>query len=200
MGKRGERIARGAHGRTMRRKNDGWFWSDETEDLFFDHLAASCNVTAAAEAVGFCTPTVYRLRRTKPGFAERWKVALEQGYAKLEMALLQAANDTLEGKPLDESLPTPKMTVEQAMNVLRAHRNEVSGNGRGPGVRARRRSLDEVRGSIMKKVEAIRNGEREERREKAGAARARKRVSDDLAPAAEGETGDADRGAEPRGG
>jgi hypothetical protein len=152
----GERVARGPNGRTMRRKNNGWFWSDEVEAQFFDHLAASGNVRAAAEAVGFCTPTVYRLRRQRPDFAARWQEALEQGYAKLEMALLLAANLSMEGEEFAD-LPIPKMTVEQAMNVLRAHRNAVEGDGRrGPGRLPRRRSLDEVRGSILKKVEAIR--------------------------------------------
>jgi hypothetical protein len=153
----GSRVRIGPNGKVMRVKTGGWQWSEEAEEVFFDHLAATCNVTAAAAAVGFTTPTVYRLRRMRPEFAARWPVALEQGYAKLEMALLQAANDSLEGVVFDDSRAIPKMTVEQAMNVLRAHRNEVSGSERrGPGAHARRRTLDEVRDSILRKVEAIR--------------------------------------------
>ncbi len=149
-------MRRGVEKRLRRVKNNGWFWSEEAEQAFFDHLATSCNVTAAADAAGFCTPTVYRLRRQRPEFAARWQAALEQGYAKLEMALLEAANASLEDREFDAGQPIPKMTVEQAMNVLRAHRNAIAGRDRNPGRRARPRSLDEVRESILRKVEAIR--------------------------------------------
>jgi hypothetical protein len=146
-----------ATGRMMRVKHSGWFWNEDVEELFFDHLAANGNVTAAADAAGFCTPTVYRMRRRRPDFAARWQVALEQGYARLEIALLEAANDSLADRPFDEERPIPKMTVEQAMNVLRAHRNAIAGKGRdGPGRSLRTRTLDEVRASIERKVRAIR--------------------------------------------
>lgn len=143
-------------GRTMRIKNRGWFWSEEIEDAFFDHLAANGNVSAAADAVGFGTPTVYRQRQRRPEFAARWQAAIEQGYVRLEIALLEAANDTLAGKEFDAERPIPKMTIEQAMNVLRAHQNLIANNGRaGPGNRAKPRPLEEVRASILRKVEAI---------------------------------------------
>ena len=143
-------------GRLMRVKESGWFWNDDVEEQFFDHLATSGNVRAAADAVGFCTPTVYRMRRRSSDFAARWQVALEQGYARLEMALLEAANTSLDDSDYGEDRPIPKMTVEQAMNVLRAHRNALTGNGRsGPGRTARVRKLDEVRAEIERKVRAI---------------------------------------------
>lgn len=96
------------------------------------------------------------MRRRRPDFAARWQVALEQGYARLEMALLEAANTSLDDGDFDADRPIPKMTVEQAMNVLRAHRNALTGNGRsGPGRTARVRKLDEVRAEIERKVRAI---------------------------------------------
>ena len=110
----------------------------------------------AADAAGFATPTVYRQRQMRPDFAVRWQCALEQGYARLEMAMVEAACDSLSDKEYGANRPIPKMTVEQAMNVLRAHRNAVEGDGqRGPGAHRRRRSLDEVRDSIAKKIAAI---------------------------------------------
>lgn len=162
-GRRNGKLRYGPTGRPQVLKNNGWHWSDEVEMEFFDHLAASCNVTAAAAAVGFSTPTLYRFRQTRPEFAARWQAALDQGYARLELALLKAAVDTIDDVPFDADRPIPKITVDQAMNVLRAHRNSVLGNsalgnGRGgPGRTVRRRSLDEVRASIRRKVEAIRN-------------------------------------------
>lgn len=155
-GPEGSRVRYGLTGRAQRVKTDGYQWSEEAEEAFFDHLATSCNVRASAEAVGFTTFTVYRQRRLRPEFAARWQAALEQGYARLEIALVEAANDTLEGLEFDSERPIPKMSVEQAMNVLRAHRNEVRGSGEaGPGRHARRPTLEEVRASIEKKVRAI---------------------------------------------
>jgi hypothetical protein len=152
----GSHVRYGPTGRAQRIKTGGAQWSDEAEELVFDVLAASCNVRMAAEATGFTTPTVYWHRRRRPEFAARWKEALEQGYARLEMALVEAACDTLDGVEFDSERPIPKMTIEQAMNVLRAHRNAVEGDGKsGPGRHARRRSFEEVRDSIIKKIEAI---------------------------------------------
>jgi len=170
-GPKGEFVRRGTNG-AQRIRTGGAFWSEEAEEAFFDHLAASCNVTTSAEAVGFTTPTLYRQRRLRADFAARWQAALAQGYARLEMALVLAANDSLDDVAFDAERPIPKMTVDQAMNVLRAHRHTVAGDGRrGPGNPARRRSLDEVRASIARKVEAIRHDEAEARK----AARERKR-------------------------
>lgn len=158
--KAGTVVRYGMTGRGMRVKTGGAQWNDAAEAEFFDQLAASANVRLSAEAVGFTTFTVYRQRRMRPDFAAKWKVAVAQGYARLELALLQAAIDSIEDVTFDGERPIPKMTVEQAMNVLRAHRHELAGEGRrGPGNPARRRTLDEVRASILKKVRAIRAAE-----------------------------------------
>lgn len=155
-GPAGSRVRYGPTGRAQRVKTGGHQWSDEAEEEFFDHLAATCNVCSSAAAVGFTTFTVYRQRRMRADFAARWQAALDQGYARLEMALVQTAADSIEGLEFDAERPIPRMTAEQAMNVLRAHRNEVRGDGRrGPGVRYGPPALDAVRASIEKKVRAI---------------------------------------------
>ena len=136
-------------------------WSDEAEALFLDRLAASCNVTYAAEATGFSREAIYRRRRTDPAFAERWQAALEQGYARIEMALVRRAADALEGFAPDPDTPIPHMTVQDAIAVLKLHAPAVKGEGRAPGWRARPRSLDEMRESILRKLEAIASFETE---------------------------------------
>lgn len=154
----GTQLRYGPTGKPQRVKSHGYHWCAATEDAFFEVLAASCNVSLAAATVGFATPTVYRYRQLRPEFAARWQAALETGYARLEMELLRAATDSLADAPFGPDRPIPKMTVEQAMNVLRAHRHEVRGAGkRGPGAGAQRRRLEDVRDSITKKVAAIRN-------------------------------------------
>lgn len=153
----GSRVRYGENGRAKRIKTSGAQWSEEAEERFFDALAASCNVTLSAAEVGFTTFTVYRQRRMRPDFAERWAGALAQGYARLEMALVEAAVDTVDGREFDAERPIPRMTVAEAMNLLKLHGPEVRGERRGPGNPRRRRTLDEVRGSIIKKIEAIEN-------------------------------------------
>ncbi len=139
----------------QRVESDGHRWTDAAEAVFLDHFAASCNVTHAARACGFSTVAIYKRRRGDPGFAERWQAALEQGYARLESILVQRATDALEGFAPDPEVPIPPMTVKEALAVLQLHRASVKGEGARPGWRARPRSLDEMRDSILAKLSAL---------------------------------------------
>jgi hypothetical protein len=136
-------------------RSTGKRWSDEAEALFLDHLAASCNVTAAADACGFSGAAVYYRRRNDPAFAKRWQAALETGYAHVEALLLQRAIEALEGFAPDPATPIEPMTVKEARELLGHHRNTVNGGPRSRRQWARPRSLDEVRDSILRKLEAI---------------------------------------------
>jgi hypothetical protein len=136
-------------------RSKGDRWTEQAETVFLDHLAASCNVLASCEAAGFCNTTVYKRRREDAAFAQRWQAALEQGYLRIEMALVRRANEALEGFAPDADTPIPVMTVEQAIKVLDRHRATVNG---GPPSRrrwTRPRTLDEVSDSILRKLEAI---------------------------------------------
>src|SRR5690606_39249056 len=98
---------------------------------------------------GFCATALYQRRRRDAGFAARWQAALEQGYVRIEMLLIERAVDTLEGRMPDPDTPIPVMTVHDAIAVLQLHRAAVKGEGRRPGWRPRPRSLDEVRDEIL---------------------------------------------------
>lgn len=156
-GPEGSRVRYGEGGRAKLIRTKGRQWSDEAEIIFFDALAASCNVRHAAEAAGATVYTVHRQRRLRPEFALRWDAALAQGHARLEMALVEAALDSLENVDFDAERPIPRMTVDQAIRIVQLYRGPVRGDGAAPGRRPRRRSLDEVRASILKKLEAIEN-------------------------------------------
>jgi len=71
------------------------------------------------------------------------------------MMLVQRANEALEGFAPDPDAPFPDMSVRDAINILQLHRSSVKGEGKRPGWRGRPRSIDEVRGSILTKLEAI---------------------------------------------
>jgi len=151
---RGNGILVGKDGPQLIRSS-GKRWSEEAEALFLDHLAASCNVTAAAETVGFTRVAIYKRRRRDPAFAQRWQAALEQGYARIEMLLVQRAAEALEGFAPDPDTPIPTMTVSDARAILGHHRASVEGGPRSRRQWARPRSLDEMRDSILAKLEAI---------------------------------------------
>lgn len=137
-------------------RNTGKRWTDKAENIFLDELGASCNVTHAAAACGFSRFILYKRRREDPAFAARWQAAKEQGYVRLEMLLVQRAIEGLEGHLPDPDTPFPDMTVKDAIAILQLHRAAVTGGGgRHPGWRARPRSLEEMRASILTKLEAI---------------------------------------------
>ena len=96
-GQQGTRFRPDHKDGAQRIRINGCWWSDEAERIFLDHLAASCNISGSAAAAGFSAVTVYNHRRSDPGFSARWQEALEQGYARLEMALVRTATDYLEG-------------------------------------------------------------------------------------------------------
>lgn len=69
--------------------------------------------------------------------------------------LVETAERTVEGRGPDPDSPIPNMTVAEAIAVLKLHRPELRGEGKAPGWRARPRSMDEIRGSILRKLSAL---------------------------------------------
>jgi hypothetical protein len=137
-------------------RSTGKRWSEEAEGLFLDHLAATCNVTAAAEACGFSGCALYYRRRRDPAFAQRWQAALETGYARIETLLVQRAIEALEGfAPDPDSAVLAPKSFNEARQMLGHHRAAVQGGPRSRRQWARPRSLDEVRDSILRKLAAI---------------------------------------------
>lgn len=133
----------------------GHRWTEEAEALFFGHLALTCNVTRSAAAAGFSATRMFQKRRDEPDFARKWQAALEQGHARLEALLVQRAIETLEGFAPDADGPIPAMTIRDVTTILGHHRDRVHGGPRSRRSWARPRSMDEVRDSILAKLEAI---------------------------------------------
>ncbi|HEX6374351.1 MAG TPA: hypothetical protein VFZ91_01390 [Allosphingosinicella sp.] len=152
------RYARGGHAQRVRCHRQ---WSEDVEALFLDVLAATANISLAAAEAGVGRTSVYRQRRLRADFAEKWQGALEQGYARLEMSLVRAANAALAGVDHDGERPLPAMTIDQAIRLLQLHRASVTGLGRRPGWKGGpSRGVDHYRASILRKLEAIRNARR----------------------------------------
>ncbi len=131
-------------------------WSQAAEGVFLAALGASCNVRAAAEAAGFSTTALYKRRGRWPAFREAWDAAVDQGYTRIEMLLIERATDCLAGAPPAAEAPVPAMTVDQAMNLLKLHRASVRGGApQRYDSRAKPPDIEAVRASILRKIEAI---------------------------------------------
>ncbi|MBL8650626.1 MAG: hypothetical protein JNL35_09520 [Sphingopyxis sp.] len=126
-----DEIGAGPVGPLQRRKPRANGWTMARRKAFLEELAESCNVERARKAAGMGSGGVYRLRQRDPLFAEQWQAALMLGYERLEMALLRRAIEAVEGLTLDAAdearQPVEKMSVAEAMAVLRQHRASVEG-------------------------------------------------------------------------
>jgi hypothetical protein len=136
-------------------------WSAKSERAFLAELTATANVRAAARAAGVSTQAAYNRRRLWPAFAEEWRQALAEGYVRIETLLIHAATTTLDPEPpAEETREAPIMSVEQAMNLFKLHRASVQGGKpQRYGWRERPVDMDEVRASILRKIEAIERAE-----------------------------------------
>ncbi|HEV2818366.1 MAG TPA: hypothetical protein VGW40_14230 [Allosphingosinicella sp.] len=130
-------------------------WTPRVEDRFLAVLAATCNVKAACAAVGMTAASAYAHRQRWPGFMARWDAAIEVAYRRIEVALDQAAEQLLGTCDLPPEEPLGPMNVDQAIHLMHMHKHQVEGLGKAPGAWRRPRTLDEVRGSILRKLRAI---------------------------------------------
>ncbi|MEP3422784.1 MAG: hypothetical protein ABJN35_13680 [Erythrobacter sp.] len=122
--------------------------------IFLDHLGESSNVSESARKAGVSSSRAYKTRRDEPTFAADWLAALSEGYVHLEMEVLRRMREgDLQTDTAD------KYDFANAIRLLSAHRDNA--------VRAqaaqRNVSAADVRASIDRKVNAIRQHVRNER-------------------------------------
>ena len=130
-------------------------WTPRVEDRFLQVLGATCNVKAACAEVGMTAASAYAHRERWPAFARRWAQAIEEGYARIEAALMANGENLFSSLELPPEAPMPPMSVEQAIHILHMHKNEAREIGGRPGRWRRPRTLDEVRPSILRKLAAV---------------------------------------------
>lgn len=116
--------------------------------LFLDHLAESSNVSASAQKAGISVSRAYKVRREETEFARQWLAALAEGYLHLEMEVVRRlrVGDTKVG---DDG----KFDFANAIRLIAAHRDTMLRSGQS---QVRDVSIAEVRASIERKVEDIR--------------------------------------------
>lgn len=159
-----------ALGEHMGKQGRRWVrWNKGMRRRFLDHLAATCNVKASAEAIGVEPGSVYYLRRRDPAFTAEWAEALELGYQMLETRLVGhalAGNGRTEGIEQDG---IGAINPDLALVMLAAHRNARAGIAPRGGPRPQRATEEETNAALLKKLDAIEKRRREEGRDDSGA-------------------------------
>ena len=129
--------------------------SPEQIETFFATLADTCNVVRSAKAAGFAANWAYRRRRFDAAFRNGWAAAVREGYAKLELVLLERA---IKGTP--KLVRTAKGTdrvmrdysTALAVALLRRHAETADSADYQPS----EGELAEVRERILEKLEGLR--------------------------------------------
>lgn len=150
-----------------RRANRQLFGARMKED-FLDALACSCNVTAAAEAVGVSVSAVYRHRRIDPEFRDLWWQALEQGAAKLVALRIQCEVERAEAAQADagegggslhpdmDGPPDARQIADlfKLIGLLREHAQALGG-GRKAGAPPHKVSIEAVGEKLIRKLKGL---------------------------------------------
>ena len=172
-------IRRGRGGRTQIVRAGAKRWSKKIEAQFFAALAPCGNVAAAARAVGFTEGCIWTRRRKWPAFRARMEEALDEAEINIEFRLASMGSDVSaagreeadggeEGMGTGTSTCPPQLDplpfdADLALRFLKWR--EAKRQGREGGRNGRRwarppRSLDEVQGSILRKLGAIHRHQR----------------------------------------
>ena len=122
-------------------------WTAAVKDRFFETLAETCNVRAAAETAGVCSSAVYKHKLSDPDFAAQWRLALAMGYGRVEERLIRDACGDPEAR-------MDKYERDQALNLLKYHRDEVSCGYRA-GTALARSTAEETDAAILKALAAV---------------------------------------------
>ena len=100
----------------------------QCEQTFLSALSATANVRLSAAAAGASVAAFYRRRRNNPAFAREMRMALEEGYERLQTALLASSRPaSFEDDAWRHIDPPemPPMTVNQALQLLYLHQKEA---------------------------------------------------------------------------
>ena len=121
---------------------------------FLEHLGATCNVTLSAARVGVGKRTVYHQRMKSEIFRTAWNEALREGYARLEMLLLQhaTAGDSplfVGGEEVEDDTPFDK---HLALELLKQHRGQARTGRERKAHNRRELSIEEVKADLLKRL------------------------------------------------
>ncbi len=111
----------------IRKKKGGW--TPAKQRAFIDELGATCNISAALRKVRMSDSGLRALRRRSAEFRALWAEALREGYARLELVMLERMmNGTV--KTVTRADGSVDKTHEYpnhiALQLLRLHKSNVA--------------------------------------------------------------------------
>lgn len=121
-------VQRGKNGRLQLRAALPARLTRAAEQAFLLALSATANVRLAAAAAGASFTLFYRRKAENPGFAREWRLALQEGYERLEAALLESAMPEAfvdDAWTRNERPEMPPMATAQALQLLYLHQKEA---------------------------------------------------------------------------
>ena len=148
------RMVKGGRRPRVTRAPKGAF-NDARREAFLAELAATCNVTLACACAKVSSTSVYRERQKNAAFRAGWARALEEGYARLELMMLERAmNGTVkEVRRADGSVErVTDYSDRVALQLLRMHKDNVEETAAEPD----EEEVEEARERVLKKLEAVR--------------------------------------------
>ncbi|HEX8262470.1 MAG TPA: hypothetical protein VF547_06315, partial [Allosphingosinicella sp.] len=105
------------------------------------------NVRLSAAAAGASARAFYRRRRRDPAFAREFRLALKMGWERLKMESLRAASPFSHARDRWRNCPEapmPKLSWDQAFQLLCLHEKSVNQGWEQPHRRRRRGESDEI--------------------------------------------------------
>ena len=124
-------------------------------ETFLATLTETCNVVRAAKAAGFSKDWAYRRRKRNAAFRNDWAVAVREGYARLELVLLERA---MKGTPklVRTAKGTDRVMREYssalAIALLRRHADTADSASHHPA----EDELAEIRERILERLRRLR--------------------------------------------
>jgi hypothetical protein len=122
-------IRRSKTGRWQVRRAQAGMIDHAGRQRFLAALSATANVRLAAAAAGFGACALYNHRYRNPAFAREWQLALEMGYERLKLALLESAQvESFADDDWRRNDPPaiPPLTANQALQLMYLHQKEAT--------------------------------------------------------------------------
>lgn len=110
------------------------------EQAFFRALSATANVRLSAAAAGVSKTIIYRRRNRDEAFRREMRAALDIGYNRLELAMIEAVSMQMPNDDwqANDPPPIPPMTAAEALQLVALHRNAIKLGWDRPHARKRR--------------------------------------------------------------
>lgn len=121
-------IVRTAAGRLQLRRARQRRLDRQAEQTFLAALSATANVRLSAAAAGFTHSAFYHRRNESSAFAREMRLALEMGYDRLELAMLEAADPESyrdDAWRHNDPPPIPQLSASEALQLLHLHQKEA---------------------------------------------------------------------------